>query len=157
MNCSIACLATSEPGRQSLLRAVAAAALVVGALAGCGGSDSPQTLSASGASQMRAHLVAVRTAAAGGDRRAATQALAAFAAEVSRERSAGHLSESRYAALKTATAHARDRIGVEVQPPPPVAAPVRPSVVAPAAPAPAGEGKGHGKGKGPKAHGKAKG
>lgn len=145
MNCSIACPTTSEPGRQSLLRAVAAAALVAGALAGCGGSDSPQTLSASGASQMRAHLVAVRTAAAGGDRRAAMQALAAFAAEVSRERSAGHLSASRYAALETAIARARDRIGVEVQPP------VPPPVAAPAAPPPAG------KVKRPKAHGKAKG
>lgn len=108
---------------------------------------------------MRAHLVAVRTAAAGGDRRAATQALAAFAAEVSRERSAGHLSASRYAALETAIDRARGRIGVEVQPPvpPPVAAPVRPPVAAPAAPPPAGKVKGHGKAKRPKAHGKAKG
>ena len=155
MNCSIACPTTSEPGRQSLLRAVAAAALVAGALAGCGGSDSPQTLSASAASQMRAHLVAVRTAAAGGDRRAATQALAAFAAEVSRERSAGHLSASRYAALETAIDRARGRIGVEVQPP--VPPPVPPPVAAPAAPPPAGKVKGHGKAERPKAHGKAKG
>ena len=157
MNCSIACPTTSEPGRQSLLRAVAAAALVAGALAGCGGSDSPQTLSASGASQMRAHLVAVRTAAAGGDRRAATQALAAFAAEVSRERAAGHLSASRYAALETAITRARGRIGVEVQPPPPVAAPVRPPPAAPAAPPAAGKAEGRGKAKGSNAHGKGKG
>lgn len=156
MNCSIACPTTSEPGRQSLLRAVAAAALVAGALSGCGGSDSPQTLSASGASQMRAHLVAVRTAAVGGDRRAATQALAAFAAEVSRERAAGHLSASRYAALETAIARARGRIGVEVQPPP-VAAPVPPPAAAPAAPSAAGKVEGRGKAKGSKAHGKAEG
>lgn len=134
---------------------LAAAAVVL--LAGCGSSPAAPGLPANVAAALRTDLDKVQTAAAAHDAVAAGNALSAFATEVARQQSAGHLGPADYRALQTGIARARTRVSAEVTAP----APVAPQ---PVAPAPgngngagdgkpendggAGKGNGHGKGNG---------
>jgi hypothetical protein len=133
--------------------------LLAVALLGCGDAGrSP--LPAGAASQMRSHLAAVRSSATAGDRAAATRALDAFAADVSRQKAAGHLSSTAYTSLRRGISRARRRIAAEVLAsvpavvgaPVPAAAPPDAATATPRQPAPA-RPKGPGK---PNAPGKAK-
>ncbi|MGI8429352.1 MAG: hypothetical protein ACR2OB_08625 [Solirubrobacteraceae bacterium] len=138
------------------------AALLAAMIAGCGSSASQPPVPAGVASQMRAHLAQVRNAAAGGDLPGPLTALDAFAADVARQHTAGHLTGSEYPALETGIARARQRIAVSVRAPSPLVPHTSTSTTSPTvSPAPPDHGHGHGhgddkgKGKGTgKGHGK---
>lgn len=136
------------PRRQA--RAAAGPLLLSATLLACGSSEPPRALPADAASKMRAQLAAVRSAANAGDRAQATRALDAFAAAVSRERSAGNLPAAMSAKLEQAISRTRERIVAEVAAPapvPPPAAVAPPPAAPPAARPPARGGKGASKGK----------
>ncbi|HEX3875015.1 MAG TPA: hypothetical protein VHW26_12760 [Solirubrobacteraceae bacterium] len=161
----------SRERRGAAVTRAAVLATAAGLVGGCGSSQAPPAISAGAASQMTSHLREVRTAAADHDRAGATKELDAFAADVARQRAAGHLTAATYAALETGIGRARTRIGVEVSAPAPVAT-TTPAVAAPAGTTtvavtptpvvgvvrvgpvgPVGPGKGHAPGGGGKAKG----
>jgi len=134
--------------------------LAAGALAGCGGAASSPALGPGAAAQLHSELARVSTLANAGNRQGALGALATFAAEVNREKSAGHLSASTYDALQTGIARTRAEITAQVHPPTePVTTPQTVQSTPPRAPTtppaprphpgkahggPGGPGKGHG-------------
>jgi hypothetical protein len=105
---------------------------------------------------MDSHLNEVANAAGAHDQAKATTELDAFAADVAREKSAGHLTAAAYAALETGIARARARVAVDVTP---IVTPALPAAPMPTVSSPAptpsvdvrpakglgGPGKGRGK------------
>lgn len=152
--------------RSVLARAAPAVASVAILVAGCGSTGRVRVLPTSAASQMRRDVSRLAASAAAHDPGGASGALAAFAADVARERSAGHLTPAEYTALYTGIARTRARIAAEVKAPLPAPTPVQ-AIATPAAPAVssqrvvpvapvAGKAKGHAKGDG-KGNGNGKG
>jgi hypothetical protein len=115
---------------------------------------------------MHSYLAKVQASASAHDPAGAKSDLDAFAGEVARQNSAGHLAPAAYAALRTAIARTRARINAEVTAPAPAPAVVStprvtPQQVAPVSSSSSGGGKpktpkekGGGKSKGGKGNGK---
>lgn len=127
--------------------------LAAGALSGCGGAGSPPALGAGAAAQLHSALAQVSTLADAGNRQGALGALAAFAAEVDRQKSAGHISASTYTALQTGIARARAEIEAQVHTPTRTVTTTQTVQSTPpptqATPPPPHPGKSQGKGNGP--------
>jgi hypothetical protein len=128
-------LRLSRPDRRvsDLASRVPGVALAATLLAGCGSGHATPTLPGSAASVMTTHLRNAAAAAGSQDRAGAAREIDAFAADVSQQKAAGHLSQADYAALEAGIGRTRSRIAAEL---PVVTPPATPAAVAPVAAAP---------------------
>lgn len=126
-------------------RALAAAALALSVLTGCG---SDEDLSAAAERVLQADVKAVETAARAGNRAGLQSALARLRTHVEEQQAKGEVSQER--AARILAAGARVALDVGLPRPAPVATPSRP-------PATGGDGEGDGKGDGKKGSGGDKG
>jgi hypothetical protein len=137
---------------------LAAALMIAGGIAGCGGAGHSD-LSSADAARLRADIAAARTAAARHEAPQAASSLVALRRQIARLAAEHKLTTAQAQALETGAEQAQARVALDVKPAP-VQAPATPTTTAPAAPAPApapappGKAKGHDKHKGPDKHGK---
>lgn len=144
--------------RSACSRPACLAALAGAVIGGCGSSRATPVLPAEAAARLHTYLTKVQASASAHNPAGARSDLDAFAGEVARENSAGHLTPAAYAALRTAITRTRARIAAEVTAPAPaaptvVSAPrVVPRAVAPVS-SPSGGAKGKAKPPKPKGGG----
>lgn len=115
--------------RSACSRPACLAALAGAVIGGCGSSRVTPVLPADAAARLHTYLAKVQASASAHNPAGARSDLDAFAGEVARENSAGHLTPAAYAALRTAITRTRARIAAEVTAPAPAAPVATPTVV----------------------------